>query len=196
MEAARRPRVAAAEHEEAWVRPPDPWQDRNVRAHLHGSQPLPGASLTGQRFNNVVARLAGFDGFPHADKLRLFAWALHLDGKEHVKVGDFAGCYDGLHLRPPSNLHVRSRHFASRATCSGQHKAIGFPSQYAIDTTPSTGCDRVRFSCTTCLKLFLRSSPLPRKRTASTKPSAAFPQKVGERPLSWRGTSRSITSAK
>jgi len=61
--------------------------------------------LTSQRVNDVVARLAGFDGFPHADKLRLFAWALHLDGKEHVKVGDFAGCYDGLHLRPPSNLH-------------------------------------------------------------------------------------------
>jgi hypothetical protein len=57
------------------------------------------------RIKEVVAPLVGFEKLPHADKLRLFAWTLHADGKEYVKASDFAECYDALHLPPPSNLH-------------------------------------------------------------------------------------------
>jgi hypothetical protein len=34
----------------------------------------------------------------------LFAWILHGDGKEYLKVADFSACYDLLHLRQPVNL--------------------------------------------------------------------------------------------
>lgn len=58
-----------------------------------------------QRVRDVVGGIEGFDKIPHADKLRLFAWALHGDGKESVKAADFAACYDVLHMHPPASLH-------------------------------------------------------------------------------------------
>jgi hypothetical protein len=58
-----------------------------------------------QRLRDIVHGVEGFDKLPHADKLRLFAWAFHAEGKESVKPSDFAACYDLLHLQQPVNLH-------------------------------------------------------------------------------------------
>lgn len=58
-----------------------------------------------QRLRDAVEGIDGFDKIPHADKLRLFAWALHAQGKQSVKAADFAACYDVLHLQQPASLH-------------------------------------------------------------------------------------------
>lgn len=56
------------------------------------------------RLHEVVAGIDGFDNLGHAEKLRLFAWVLHGDGKEHIKLGDFEGCFRALHLSLPGNI--------------------------------------------------------------------------------------------
>ena len=43
--------------------------------------------------------IAGFVGWNHADKIRLFAWFLHsVRRKERFQTADINGCYDDLHL--------------------------------------------------------------------------------------------------
>lgn len=58
-----------------------------------------------QRLYEVVSAANDFHQWPHADKIRLFAWALHADGKGDLKVADLAACFDSLHLAEPGNLH-------------------------------------------------------------------------------------------
>jgi hypothetical protein len=57
-----------------------------------------------QRLKELVAGIADFDKWQHADKLRFFAWVLHDAGNEQLKAPDFAACYDALHLHQPVNL--------------------------------------------------------------------------------------------
>jgi hypothetical protein len=52
-----------------------------------------------------IGKCRKFEEFSHADNLRLLAWLLHEEGKEHLRAADFAGLYDGFHLRAPVNLH-------------------------------------------------------------------------------------------
>ena len=58
-----------------------------------------------ERICDAVAAVASFETLPHPDKQRFFAWALHVDGREHLKPADFVACYDAVHLQQPSNLH-------------------------------------------------------------------------------------------
>lgn len=58
-----------------------------------------------QRIRDAVSAVAGFDTLPPADKLRFFAWAMHANGKEHLKPADFTACFEAVHLPPPGNIH-------------------------------------------------------------------------------------------
>lgn len=53
----------------------------------------------------VVAGVPGFSKLPHADKIRFFAWFLHIHGKrEQFNSGDIGKCYDELHMGQPSSI--------------------------------------------------------------------------------------------
>jgi hypothetical protein len=58
-----------------------------------------------QRLQDLVGGLPGFNEYSHADRLRLFAWVLHAEGRATVRVSDLAACFTATHVRAPANLH-------------------------------------------------------------------------------------------
>ncbi len=55
--------------------------------------------------HDLVARIPGFSGWSHAERIRLFAWYLHADaGRDRFTAGDIASCYAELSLAPPSSI--------------------------------------------------------------------------------------------
>lgn len=54
---------------------------------------------------DVVAGVPDFSKGSHADKIRFFAWFLHIHGKrERFHSGDIRKCYGELHMGQPSNI--------------------------------------------------------------------------------------------
>jgi hypothetical protein len=53
--------------------------------------------------SDFVKRVPGFASWPHAAKVRFFAWYLHtFKAKETFSAADIAHCYEALNLSPPS----------------------------------------------------------------------------------------------
>lgn len=54
---------------------------------------------------DVMADVPGFSKWSHADKIRFFAWFLHIHGKqERFHSRDIGKCYDELHMGQPSSI--------------------------------------------------------------------------------------------
>ena len=56
------------------------------------------------RLHDIVDGIPSFAKWTFSDQVRLFAWVLHADGKEHLKVADIGAHFGRLHLSPPANL--------------------------------------------------------------------------------------------
>jgi hypothetical protein len=53
----------------------------------------------------LIKRVAEFDGWNHAEKIRFFAWFLHAhEKKDRFNSGDINDCFSALHVQPPSNI--------------------------------------------------------------------------------------------
>lgn len=52
-----------------------------------------------------INNVPGFNGWPHSDKIKLFAWYLRMyRGLERFNPIDIRACYDELHLEKPANV--------------------------------------------------------------------------------------------
>lgn len=52
----------------------------------------------------IVSGVSGFSGWGHSDRIRFFAWYLHVEeGKDQFQTGDVNRCFDLLHVARPSN---------------------------------------------------------------------------------------------
>jgi hypothetical protein len=49
--------------------------------------------------------VSGFDGLPHVDRIKLFAWFLHTQRQmEYVMPADISRCYEDVHVSGPKNI--------------------------------------------------------------------------------------------
>jgi hypothetical protein len=54
----------------------------------------------------IVSRIPEYSKWNHAEKVRFFAWFLHVyEKKERVSGAQIAECYDALHDEQPSSIH-------------------------------------------------------------------------------------------
>ena len=55
--------------------------------------------------DDLTRTVSGFDGLPHVDRIKLFAWFLHTHRKmESFMPVDISRCYEGVHLSGPKNV--------------------------------------------------------------------------------------------
>lgn len=54
---------------------------------------------------DLIPHVDGFSGWNHADKIRFFAWYLHVHrGQEHFITADIRRCFDEVHVERPPNI--------------------------------------------------------------------------------------------
>ncbi len=54
---------------------------------------------------SLVKGIQDFEQWNHVKKIKFFAWFLHSQkGKQRVSAAEIKGCYDNLHLPPPTNI--------------------------------------------------------------------------------------------
>ncbi len=70
--------------------------------------------------NELLSRVHEFGSFTLTDKVRLFAWHLHINrGKERFSTREIVGCFDEIHMHRPGNASqlvtnlVSQRHIIS-----------------------------------------------------------------------------------
>jgi hypothetical protein len=54
---------------------------------------------------DLTRAVSGFDGLPHVDRIKLFAWYLHTHQKmDYFMPADISRCYEAVHLSGPKNV--------------------------------------------------------------------------------------------